>query len=256
MSHLPGKFVWFEHLSSDQDSTSRFYEQLFGWTTARMPLGDMSYTMIQNGGEGVGGYGTAEPGQAAWRSYLSVADVDASCAAAAADGATVLEPPTDYGPVGRGALIQDPGGAKVSLWKSSDGDGADSMEIVPGRFCWNELYVDDPAAVVGFYERLVGFSHEAMDMGTMGMYYVLKTGPNGEVRRAGVMARPMPEQAILWVPYVTVADADATAARATSLGATVCVPPMDIPGVGRSTMFIDPAGAMLAAITLIPPTAG
>ena len=252
MSYLPGKFVWFEHLSADQDSASRFYEQLFGWTTARMPMGDMTYAMIQNGGEGVGGYGQAEPGQATWRSYLSVADVDASCAAAAADGATVLTPPMDYGPVGRGALIRDPGGAAVSLWKSSDGDAADSMAIVPGKFCWNELYVDDPAAVVGFYERLVGLRHDAMDMGPMGMYYVLKSG---EISRGGVMARPMPEQGILWVPYVTVADADAAAARATSLGATVCVPPMDIPGVGRSTMFIDPAGAMLAAIKLVPPAA-
>lgn len=250
MSHLPGKFVWFEHHSSDQDSASRFYEQLFGWATAPITMGEMRYAMIQNKGEGIGGYGAAEPGQASWRSYLSVADVDASCAAASAAGAGVLMPPTDFGPVGRAALIQDPGSARLSLWKSNDGDPADSQEIVHGRFCWNELYVDDPAAVVGFYERLIGYSHDAMDMGPVGTYWVLKTGG---LPRAGVMRRPGPELAILWVPYVSVADADATAARASALGATVCMPPMDIPGVGRSTMFVDPAGAMLAAIALIPP---
>lgn len=81
------------------------------------------------------------------------------------------------------------------------------MNCLPGKFCWNKLYVDGPAAVVGFYERLVGFSHDASDTGPMGMYCVLKIG---EVSLCGAMARSMPEQAILWVPYVTVEDADAT----------------------------------------------
>ena len=250
MSHLPGKFVWFEHLSADQDSAARFYEQLFGWHTSRMPMGEASYAMIQNGDEAIGGYGSAEPGQATWRSYLSVSNVDERCAAAQTAGATVLMPPTDYGPVGRAALIKDPGGAAVALWKGADGDPADSMAIVPGRFCWNELAVDDPVAAVAFYEGLIGYTHDSMDMGPMGTYYLLKTG---EMGRGGVMARSGPEQATQWVPYVTVDDADAVAARATALGATVCVPPMDVPGVGRSTMFIDPSGALLAAIKLVPP---
>ena len=33
MSHLPGKFVWFEHLSSDVPKARKFYETLFGWHT-------------------------------------------------------------------------------------------------------------------------------------------------------------------------------------------------------------------------------
>ena len=45
-----------------------------------------------------------------------------------------------------------------------------------------------------------------------------------------------------------VADCDATAAKAKSLGAQVIVEPQDIPNVGRFATFIDPQGAMLAVM--------
>ena len=47
-------------------------------------------------------------------------------------------------------------------------------------------------------------------------------------------------------PYVAVADCDASAAKAKSLGAQVVVPPEDIPKVGRLSVLIDPLGAAFA----------
>ena len=38
-------------------------------------------------------------------------------------------------------------------------------------------------------------------------------------------------------------------ATATQQGGTVLVPAMDIPGVGRCAMLVDPAGAVFAVIT-------
>ena len=254
MSHLPGKFVWFEHLSTDPTTAGRFYEQLFGWHTERVPMGDVVYPMIMNSGEAIGGYGNADAGLACWRSYLSVPDVDERCAAALAAGATVLMPPTDYGDVGRAALIQDPGGASVALWKGSGDDIADPADPASapfGSFCWNELYVDDPVAAVAFYEKIAGYSHDEMDMGPMGTYYIVKADGVG---RGGVM-RQTPGQSPLWVPYVWVADTDATATLASHLGATVCVAPTDIPNIGRFTMMVDPAGAMVAALGPLPAAA-
>ena len=252
MSHLPGKFVWFEHLSTDPSTASRFYEQLFNWHTERLPMGDRVYPMILNAGQAIGGYGSAAAGLACWRSYLSVPDVDERCAAAEAAGATVLMPPTDYADVGRAALIQDPGGASVALWKASGDDIADPADPATapfGGFCWNELYVDDPVAAVAFYEKLVGYTHDEMDMGPMGTYYIVKADGVG---RGGVM-RQTPGQSALWVPYVWVADADTIAAQASTLGATVCVPPTNIPNIGRFTMLVDPAGAMVAALGPLAP---
>jgi predicted enzyme related to lactoylglutathione lyase len=52
-----------------------------------------------------------------------------------------------------------------------------------------------------------------------------------------------------WLAYVDVPDVDATIARAQELGATVMVPPRDIPTVGRFSVFSDPQGATIAAFT-------
>ena len=106
MSSLPGKFVWFEHLSADIPKARKFYDALFGWHTESMPMGGQRYSMILNGdgttSEGIGGYrnvdATARP---AWLSYISVDDVDARYAAALAAGATGVSAPADHGSVGR-----------------------------------------------------------------------------------------------------------------------------------------------------------
>jgi hypothetical protein len=53
-----------------------------------------------------------------------------------------------------------------------------------------------------------------------------------------------------WMIYVTVADCDERSKHAAELGAKVCVPPMDVPNVGRFSVFSDPQGAMLQLIQL------
>ena len=53
-----------------------------------------------------------------------------------------------------------------------------------------------------------------------------------------------------WMPYFAVADCDATAAKATQLGGSSCVPPTDIPNVGRFAVLGDPQGAVFAIVKL------
>lgn len=48
-----------------------------------------------------------------------------------------------------------------------------------------------------------------------------------------------------WLGYVLVADCDASAKRAEELGGKICLPPKDIPTVGRIAIFTDPQGAVL-----------
>ena len=40
MSYLPGKFTWFEHLSSDPAKAKAFYEGLFGWQVRPVTMSD------------------------------------------------------------------------------------------------------------------------------------------------------------------------------------------------------------------------
>jgi len=252
MSSLPGKFVWFEHLSADIPKARKFYDALFGWHTESMPMGGQRYSMILNGdgttSVGIGGYRNADAStRPAWLSYISVPDVDASHAAALAAGASSVSAPADYGGAGRGATLTDPAGALFSIWKGADGDRDDPPKSSIGDWCWNELWTTDDARALRFYEQVFGYTHDSMDMGPEGTYYMLKTG---DVSRGGLMHSVRPDAPSMWLPYVAVADCDATASRAKALGGRVLMEPSDIPQVGRYAIAEDTLGAAIAFIKL------
>ena len=250
MSYTPGRFVWFEHLSNDIPKARAFYEKLFGWNTENMSMssGD-PYPVIHNGDAGIGGYVQAAAGAPSqWMSYLSVADVDSAYKAALGAGAKSLTAPTDYGAAGRSATVADPTGGVFSLWRGAQGDPVETETTPIGGWIWNELSTKDEKAALAFYEKAFGFGHDAMDMPD-GAYYVLKQGDKG---RAGLYKATHAAMPTMWTPYVAVADCDAIAEQAKSLGATVTVPPSDIPGVGRLAMFVDPQGAMFAVLKPSP----
>ena len=46
---LPGKFVWFEHVSKDAKKAQAFYGGVFGWRVAPSPMGNVTYEMIATG---------------------------------------------------------------------------------------------------------------------------------------------------------------------------------------------------------------
>lgn len=244
--HLPGKFIWFEHVSSDLAKARAFYEPLFGWHTESMPMEGQPYPMLLNGNQGIGGLQKADAGTPShWLSYMSVDNVDAGVKAATAAGAKLVQPPTDFPPVGRGAGLVDPTGAAFWLWKSARGDEPDG-DVPSGGFVWNELTTPDVQKSLAFYEKAFGYTHSTMDMGDQGTYYILNT--QGDKGRAGLFQpkEPMPT---MWLPYVHVADCDATFAQAQKLGAGfVAMPPTDIPTVGRIAIFADSLGAAIGII--------
>jgi predicted enzyme related to lactoylglutathione lyase len=110
-----------------------------------------------------------------------------------------------------------------------------------GRFVWHDLMTSDATAGLAFYQALFGWTTSSMDMGDMGTYTVVEAHGSG---LGGVVpldpSHGVPSH---WIAYVTTADVDATTAHAQSLGATVGVPPTDIPNVGRFSVVADPAGA-------------
>lgn len=115
-----------------------------------------------------------------------------------------------------------------------------------GAFSWCELMTTDVEAAKAFYTKLFGWDTEDMSMPGMA-YTVVKAGGNGI---GGIM--PMPKEAKgtppAWNTYVTVNDVDLTAKTAEQLGAKLCVPPRDIPGVGRFCVIQDPQGAVINII--------
>ena len=247
MSHLPGKFTWFEHLSADPACAKQFYQSLFGWEVGGMPIGDKPYDVISNGMEMIGGIIAAPDGAPGhWSSAMSVADVDASFRAAIDAGAKSVMPPGDFGEMGRGAALMDPCGAIVTLWKGTQGDRPDVEKIAVGDWCWNELLTPDVKKSLAFYESVFGYTHDVMRNAVAGEYFILKS-PDGKPR-GGVMKAPHADTPPMWMPYVLVEDADAIAARIAPLGGKLMMPPKDVPGVGRIGALVDPLGASLGFI--------
>jgi len=246
VSRLPGKFVWFEHVSTDVAKARAFYGQLFGWNIEGMPMEDQTYYMIHNGGTGIGGFRTAEAGEPNhWISYMSVDDTDSRFKLALANGAKAVLPPEDFGTMGRGAAIADPTGASVCLWANTTDDEADPQTTPFGNWYWNELWTTDAERALAFYESSFGYTHDVMDMGDQGSYFVLNASGKP---RGGIFQSPDAQVPPMWLPYVHVEDCDASAARAGELGAKVFMPATDVPGVGRFAAMFDPQGAAIAII--------
>ena len=115
-----------------------------------------------------------------------------------------------------------------------------------GAFSWNELLCTDPKAALEFYTKLFGWNTEVMHMECMD-YTVVKVGDRAI---GGVMTSPEGAP-VGWKSYVTVDNIDETVKQAESLGGKICVPPTDIPEVGRFAIIIDPQGGVIAAITYL-----
>jgi uncharacterized protein len=117
----------------------------------------------------------------------------------------------------------------------------------PGTFSWVELSTTDPDGAKAFYGELFGWQAEdtpiPADAGG-GVYTMLKLDGESvaalyeqmkDQREAGIPPN--------WFSYVTVADADAAAARAKELGGTVHAGPFDVMTQGRMAVIADPQGA-------------
>jgi uncharacterized protein len=249
---LPGKFVWFEHVSSDAKKAQRFYAEVLGWKARPFPTEDAGYDMIFTGETDdtmIGGYAAPERAQTPhWIAYVSVEDVDTAAKAATQNGGTVVTAPSDLPGVGRMARIADPQGAEICVFKNDSGDPADAP-ATHGQWLWNELHTTDPAEALNFYEKVLGFSHRSVDMGPGGTYHILsKEGVDRGGITSGLAGGARPH----WLPYVAVDDVDAAITRAKKVGATIRVDPKDIPGIGRYGVLEDPTGAALAIMKPAP----
>jgi predicted enzyme related to lactoylglutathione lyase len=109
----------------------------------------------------------------------------------------------------------------------------------PGSFSWAELPTSDADGAKAFYAALFGWSYEDNPIGGGQVYSLARLGG---ARVAALYASVQPPH---WNCYVTVASADAAAARAAELGATVVAEAFDVMDVGRMAVIADPAGAAL-----------
>jgi len=111
----------------------------------------------------------------------------------------------------------------------------------PGTPSWVELGTNDTAGAKAFYTSLLGLTAVDNPMSEEMVYTILQ---KGEETAAGLYQnREAPPN---WLSYISVASADESAAKATSLGAAIIAEPFDVMEMGRMAIIKDPQGAMFA----------
>jgi uncharacterized protein len=245
-----GRFVWYDLMTSDPTAAKKFYGTLFGWTAKEDEVGSAgTYTMFRNQSKEFGGLmeiGKDRPMPSYWIGYVAVEDIHAAAGRVPGAGGRVAHPPTEIPDVGHFAVIIDPQGAAFCLFQGREMEGADDWQIPcgPGTVAWNELMTTNPQAAAGFYKGICGWSSREEDMGSMGKYWIFRSG---EKDVAGMMPIPPGSQGPpAWLSYFQVADVDQSTKKAQELGGKVFVQPTDIPNIGRFSVTADPTGAMLA----------
>jgi predicted enzyme related to lactoylglutathione lyase len=113
----------------------------------------------------------------------------------------------------------------------------------PGTFSWVDLNTDDPEGAKAFYSTLFGWEYEDVPIGDDSVYSMAKLEGQSVAALGPLQGEGMPPH---WNCYVTVEDADASAARASELGATLLAEPFDVFDAGRMAAFQDPQGAVLS----------
>ena len=245
--HENGRFCWAELSTTDGPGAKAFYSALFGWEGVDNPMGpDMVYTMLNLNGQTAAALFEDNSGKAPphWGAYISVDNLDASAARAKELGGTVLAEPFDVMEHGRMAVVQDPTGAVFSLWQPKEHIGYKVINE-PGAVCWNELYTRDTSAAAAFYSGLFGYGVKPSEMPMPYTEFQLDGKSLAGMMGMGPEMEGIPPH---WNIYFTVANCDETFAKATALGATTLVPPMDVPGVGKMAIMQDPQGVAFAFV--------
>lgn len=110
-----------------------------------------------------------------------------------------------------------------------------------GRFVWRELMTTDVEDAKGFYGELFGWAFKGSEMPGGTTYWVASAG---EKQVGGLMQKPKDVDAPPhWSGYVSVPDVDAATARAKAEGGQSPMS-LDIEGVGRMGLILDPNGAV------------
>jgi uncharacterized protein len=108
-------------------------------------------------------------------------------------------------------------------------------------FSWTELSTNDSDAATKFYGTLFDWRFESKEWAE-GTYTEIT--PDSDPR-AGIMTPAGGDVPPSWMPYVTVADLDATIARAIELGGECVVPKTETPLGCKFAVLVDPQGARI-----------
>lgn len=254
VNHPHGVFCWSELCTHSWAEGKAFYTELFEWGNDDQPIGDdLYYTMLQKQGDDVAAMYQMPVEQKVadvpshWLAYIAVDDVDTLATKAKQLGAEVVAGPHDVMDAGRMVLLNEPGGALFALWQGNQHIGCQRLGELNTPY-WHELASRNSAKSREFYCQLLGWESEIKPM--EGMDYTLFNIAGKPVAGMIEMTEEWPADIPAhWMIYFAVSHCDDSAKKAQQLGGEVCVPPTDIPEVGRFSVITDPQGAVFSIMT-------
>lgn len=239
-----GAPCWIELSSSDVDATRAFYGDLFGWTSDEPGPEYGGYVNFHCNGAMVAGCmpkHVEDQTPDGWLTYLASDDVKATTDAAVAGGAQVVVPPTEVMELGTMAVLVDPGGAGIGVWKGGTHKGFAGVGEV-GAPTWFELLTRDYVKSVAFYRDVFGWDTHTVGDTPEFRYTTLGEDDDalaGVMDTSGCLPEGVPSH---WRVYFEVDDTDKAAERVAELGGTVVETAQDTP-FGRIAKVTDPTRA-------------
>jgi uncharacterized protein len=281
--YIPGVPCWVDASETDPEAAVDFYSALFGWEFEDvMPPGSegayfiarVRRSLFDGRGRDVAAVRSipeGAPPTAMWNTYVWVDDADQNASKVRDAGGAVVMEPFDVMDAGRMALFTDPEGAAFWVLEARQHKGAQLVND-PGSLNFNTLNTRDFERARSFYGGVFGWEMfelaGGLAMFTLPGYgdWIERQSPGLREQMASAGAQPgfedvvasnnpiaddQPDTPAHWSVTFAVADADATAARATEVGGRVIVAPFDAPWV-RMTVLADPQGATFIASRFTP----
>jgi uncharacterized protein len=244
------KPVWVDLSSSDPEGSRAFYSKVFGWQVDVNPDPQYGgYALAKIGGKDVAGIGPQQsPGPTAWMLYIGTHDADELGRNVQAAGGTVVAPAFDVGDQGKMAVFQDPSGAFISAWQTTQMGGFQTEGS--NTYGWAELNARGIDKALPFYDKVFGWTSKKSEMGEgQPAYFEFQLDGESIAGAMELNAMMPPEVPSYWMVYFNVDDVDAAFRNATGAGAQEMLAPQDFPG-GRFAIVTDPQGAMFGLLKL------
>ena len=229
-----GTPCWVDSMVTSQElhhDRRAFLSALFDWTWEEGTPETGYYALALSNGKPVMGLGIYDGATtAAFQTYFSTSDIEASVERATELGGTALMPVMGVMDLGKMAMLNDLEGATFGLWQPGTFHGF-GVAYEENSVGWFDHVSADPAAAADFYVGLSGHAIESPDPEMR----VLK---NGDQWFASISSSPLGE-APQWRPIYIVDSLERTHEIVRRHGGTVLVEEMPVPGSAIS-VFIEP----------------
>jgi predicted enzyme related to lactoylglutathione lyase len=247
---MTAKFVWYDLNTKDAKRAEKFYSELWGWrvqvwTPEGAPKGTPEYKMLCIGDKPFGGINQLPedaPAPSHWLGHVEVDDLDAAMKRAKNMKAQFPMGDMEIPTVGRMALMLDPQGCALSLFKPSGETPSIPPRDQHSMIGWSELIAADAEQAKSFYSEVVGWKWRNGPFQEQMEYYLFGTGEEGG-DEGGMTPKTdqMPEAA--WFYYFTTSNIEDTVTKVSKLGGTVIAKPFDVPTVGQLAICAGPDGS-------------